>query len=317
MKVALYSVTYAGGWYDGPALSVKQILDRASRVGFDGVEIGCKRPHFSPLDVSESDAVGTAQAARDLGTEIPALAAYNDFSSPVEERREAELLVVLRIIDLAAAMDVGIVRVFAAWPGVSATPAGLSYDTPRRLMDYQLQNADRLDTWMRVRDALAESAHYAARAGVKLALQNHAPVIRGFEDVLDFVREVDSDHLVVSLDCPIMPDQSHAEVRRAVIETGPLIAHSHFGGEFEACENGMPRQRRFDNQRALPNDRAFVGALSEIGYSGFLSYELCHPVLKGHQRTGIEEVHSQVELALRYMRGILAHVTSSEKLRIA
>ena len=317
MKVALYSVTYSGGWYDGSPLSIAEILDRASQVGFDGVEIGCKRPHFSPLDISESDAVRTAQAAHDLGLEIPALAAYNDFSSPVEERRETEMVMLRQIVGLAASMSVGIVRVFAAWPGVASTSAGLSYDIPRYLMANQLGSADRLETWLRVRDALAEAAEYAGRAGVRLALQNHAPVIRGFEDAIDMIREIGSPNLGISLDCPILSDQSDDAVRRAVCATGLLIIHSHFGGEFDSIDDGVPRQRRFDNQRALPNDRAFVGALSEIGYSGFLSYELCHPVLKGHQLTGIEEVHSQVELALRYMRGILTHVTSSEKRRIA
>ena len=135
--------------------------------------------------------------------------------------------------------------------------------------------------------------------------------------MLDFVHEIDSPHLGVSLDCPIMPDQSDAEVRRAVMETGSLIAHSHFGGEFNPPLNGMPSQRKFDNQRALANDRAFVGALAEVGYSGFLSYELCHPVLRGHERAGIEEVDLQVKLALRYMRGIMADVTFGAKAQIA
>ena len=69
---------------------------------------------------------------------------------------------------------------------------------------------------MRVRDALAESADHAGTSGVRLALQKHAPVIRGFEDVLDFVREIDSPHLGVSLDCPIMPPP----VRRGGSQSG-------------------------------------------------------------------------------------------------
>ena len=317
MFVALYSVTYAGGWYDGPPLTIEAILTRASRLGFDGVEIGCKRPHFSPLDVTEADASQIGRLARQVEIEIPVLAAYNDFSSPVDERREAEMVVLRRIVDLAAAIGAPIVRVFAAWPGVTSTSAGLSYDTPRHLMENQLRSADRLDTWLRVRDALAESADYARRAGVRLALQNHSPVIRGFEDVLDFIGEIESPHIGVSLDCPIMTDQSDIAVRTAVIETGELIIHSHFGGEFDRVDDGAPRQRKFDNQRALPNDRAFVGALAEIEYTGFLSYELCHPVLRGHERAGIEEVDLQVELALRYMRGITADVTADARSRVA
>ena len=43
-KIGLYSVTYAGMWYDGPALSLKAFVDRAQQFGFDGVELDCRAP---------------------------------------------------------------------------------------------------------------------------------------------------------------------------------------------------------------------------------------------------------------------------------
>ena len=51
MKTALYTVTYNGQFYKGGALSLDEILPRVADMGFDGVEIGAKRPVASPLDL--------------------------------------------------------------------------------------------------------------------------------------------------------------------------------------------------------------------------------------------------------------------------
>jgi sugar phosphate isomerase/epimerase len=50
VKPALYSVTYIGLWYRGDALSMEQVLERAKRFGYEGVEIEGKRPHGFALD---------------------------------------------------------------------------------------------------------------------------------------------------------------------------------------------------------------------------------------------------------------------------
>ena len=51
MKIALHSITYAGFFYEGGALSLEQILERAARYGCEGVEIMAKRPVASPFDI--------------------------------------------------------------------------------------------------------------------------------------------------------------------------------------------------------------------------------------------------------------------------
>jgi hypothetical protein len=46
--------------------------------------------------------------------------------------------------------------------------------------------------------------------------------------------------------------------------------------------------------------------MNEIGYSGYFTFELCHPLLnKDHTRAGIEFVHEQVSLAREYMANIV------------
>jgi hypothetical protein len=50
--------------------------------------------------------------------------------------------------------------------------------------------------------------------------------------------------------------------------------------------------------------------MHEIGYSGYLSYELCHslPVING-QTVSIEYVAKNAQLAAEFMRGLIAQTT--------
>src|SRR5580700_1661588 len=82
INVGLYSITYGGVWYRGDALTMEQIIGRARKFGYQGVEIDGKRPHGNPLDMPKTRCQHLRQFAADQGIEIYAVAANNDFSSP-------------------------------------------------------------------------------------------------------------------------------------------------------------------------------------------------------------------------------------------
>src|SRR4051794_12274075 len=54
VKIGLYSITYGGVWYRGDALTVEQVIERARRFGYKGVEIDGKRPHSNPIDMPKT-----------------------------------------------------------------------------------------------------------------------------------------------------------------------------------------------------------------------------------------------------------------------
>ena len=83
MKTGLYSITYLGLWYDGPALTIEDVIGRAKRFGYDGVEIDGKRPHGNPSDLPPARCRELRDRAVDAGVPIYAVAANNDFSSPI------------------------------------------------------------------------------------------------------------------------------------------------------------------------------------------------------------------------------------------
>jgi sugar phosphate isomerase/epimerase len=308
MKVGLYTISFAGVWYDGPGLPLSDILPRAKQMGFDGVEIGARRPHASPMDLDEKARASIRQQADKAGVEIPAIASYNNFASPILEQRENELLMVREQIKLARDLGAPVLRLFAAWRGITLRDGHGSYEMTRRYWENGYLDVTSLERWHWVEDCLKEVAEFAGEMGVTLALQNHEPVIRRYTDVLDLVRAIGSPALKACIDCPLLISQDDDYVAKAVRDTGDLQVHSHFGGEFEEKDGEAVQRQILHTTRGLINYSAFVKALKEIGYEGYLCYEFCHPCLgENRELLGLDEVTRQVELAASYMRKLVDH----------
>ena len=179
VKIGLYSITYGGVWYRGDALTVEQVIERAQKFGYQGVEIDGKRPHGNPLDMPAARCRELRRWAADQGIEIYAVAANNDFSSPIPEHREAQLVYTRELMRMTADLGAKVLRVFLAWPGVTLLPRG------RRQLRFRESRVEgRTPGFLRGTDlglvprrALLEAARLAGDFGVTLALQNHPPVI--------------------------------------------------------------------------------------------------------------------------------------------
>jgi sugar phosphate isomerase/epimerase len=301
MKIGLYSITFLGIWYRGKALSLEEVIKRARKYGYEGIEIDGKRPHGNPLDWPAKRCKELRTIAQGEGAEIHGVAADNDFSSPVPEYRECQIAYAKELIRMTSDLGARTLRMFLAWPGVTKHPQLAQYTIARDAWKYTHQKFTAEEIWAWCREGMAECARYAEEAGVTLALQNHAPVIRDYRDVLRMVKEVDSPNLKVSLDVPIMADKSSENIQRAAKAVGDLQVLSHFGGEYERDTNGKVEGAAFY--------RPFIQAMHEIGYSGYLSYELCHPlpVVNG-QIVGIEYAEKNAQLAAEFMRGLITEI---------
>ena len=155
-----------------------------------------------------------------------------------------ELYFVKGQIALTRALGAKVLRVFAAWPGVTLRDGVGTYDMTRQYARTHYADTTALEKWRFVREGLREAAQYAQEAGIILALQNHEPVINTYEDMLALIREVDSPNLKACLDCPLLrPRADDAEyVARAARDTGALQVHTHFGGEFHRDAQGQAQQ---------------------------------------------------------------------------
>ena len=312
MKIGLYSISYLGIWYNGPALTFEELVKRAKSCGYSGIELDGKRPQGNPMDLDQRARDEMRNILEREGMEIPCVAANNDFSSPIPEHRECQLLMVREQSRLAADLGAKVVRLFAAWPGVVMRDGIATYDLVRSsfyTFERQFPFATWLERWNFVRECLKEAAAFGEEFGVVMALQNHAPLIRHWKDCYDLVKEVNSPWLKVCLDLPLMTRYDPEWVRQAVLTVGDLQVHSHFGGEFYRDDEGRVQLKAFSFGQPLPDYAHFLKLMQEIGYDGYFCYELCHPVLNdAHEPLGLEYVDEQVKLAQEFMSTLMAQV---------
>jgi len=313
IKLGLYSISYGGIWYKGPALSFDEMCKKAKEYGFDGVELDNKRPMGNPMDLDQSERDGMRNSMARYGLEIPCVAANNDFSSPIPEHRECQLLMVKETARLAKDLGAKFVRLFAAWPGVPIHEGIGTYELTRGNEFYTFQRqfpfATRLDRYNYVKECLREAATMGEENGIVMVLQNHAPLIRGWKDTLSLVKEVNSPWLKICLDLPIFENLDKEYVATAVRAVGNLQVHSHFGGEYyrDASGNIKPVVLDYYAGGKIPDYSHYIGLMNEIGYNGWFTFELCHQVLNDdHTQAGIEFVHNQVKLAREYMGNIIS-----------
>jgi sugar phosphate isomerase/epimerase len=130
------------------------------------------------------------------------------------------------------------------------------------------------------------------------------------------IKEVDSPNLKACLDAPILEDKNKENMMEAAKAVKGIQMLSHFGGEFGEDDNGsiVDIQDHSDHPGKEEEQKAelylphFVNAMKEIGYHGWYSYELCHPlpVLNG-EKVGIDFVDMCARNACKMMKGLVAN----------
>ena len=97
--------------------------------------------------------------------------------------------------------------------------------------------------------------------------------------------------------------------RKMAAASRAVQRHSHMNGEFarrsdgtvELAAGGYFDKGFWGRQVAYP---AYVDALVEGGYQGYMDWEFCHPALENGQLAGIEYVHNQTRMAFEYLSAL-------------
>jgi len=100
--------------------------------------------------------------------------------------------------------------------------------------------------------------------------------------------------------------------------TGALQVLSHFGGEYDTAGDGSVRGFVRTPDGLVPGKfyPDFLWGLAEIGFKGYIGYELCHPlpVVDG-ETVGIEFVDRNARLAAQYMKQAIAEADRCVNIR--
>jgi sugar phosphate isomerase/epimerase len=271
-KPALHSVSYAGFWGQA-SLSLEQFLERARSLGYGAVMLMAKRPHLSVLDTDAARKRVRQQLER-LDLRVACLAGYNDFGlggeRPEIPTLEMQVVYLRELSRLARDLDCGLVRVFTAYPGGRASPDQL---------------------WNACVRGLREAAREAAAFGVTLGVQNHHDTAVHHESLIDLLEEIGEPNCKAMFDA-WAPALQGVELRAAVRQMAPYLVHTTVADYVRrprfrydpGLVNYLPEPAAV---RAVPMGEGFIdyagffAALREIGYSGYVAYEMCSPLRGG------------------------------------
>lgn len=276
IKTCLHSVSYMGVWRGQATLTVDQFLVKAKELGYDGVMLAAKRPHLSPSDYDEDARKKLRARIKELGLELVCLAGYTDFTAGVDKAGiphvEIQAVYVGELARLARDLGTNMVRVFTGYER-----PGLPYDKQ----------------YAQVVEGLKLAGKLAAQYGVTLAVQNHHDIALHHDAMKWLLDEVNLPNVKAAFDCwsPTLEGLAAEEIKKAIYTMKPYIVHTTTADYKE-----LPRYKyEMDNtnyvqqisqMRAVPigegflDYRSFINTLKEIGYQGYIAYEMCE-VLEG------------------------------------
>lgn len=276
IKTCLHSVSYAGVWRGQAKLTVDEFLVKAKELGYDGVMLMAKRPHVSPLDYDETARQALRRRIEGLGLELVCLAGYTDFTAGSDKlgipNVEIQAAYVGELAKLARDLGTDVVRVFTG------------YERPDIPYDRQ---------YATVVEGLRLAGKEAARYGVTLAVQNHHDIGAHHDAMLWLLNEVNLPNIKAAYDpwTPTLQGLSAEELRASVRKMAPYMIHTtaadyvrqpryHYSSNLTNFLEQGTVLRAVPLGRGIIDYKTFFAALREIGYQGYIAYEMCE-VLDG------------------------------------
>jgi fatty-acyl-CoA synthase len=235
-----------------PAWSIEQVVEAATTLGYDGVELRLLDGAVIDPGADRAKVEQAVARNRAAGVEVCALDSSCTFNHADPGARKREVSDLLRWIDLAEDLQVPLVRVF----GGHARP-GLAPELPEVVNDW-------------VAEALSRAAPTAEQADVTVVLETH--------DAFSSARRVAAVLDRVDSPCVAALWDSHhpyrvGETTQDVIEAlGPRIAHVHVKDARRTTPNGSDWQLVLLGEGEVPV-RGQLQALQRHGYSGYVSVE--------------------------------------------
>ncbi|MBW6536410.1 MAG: sugar phosphate isomerase/epimerase [Mariniphaga sp.] len=294
VKTCLHSVSYAGFWRGQARLTVDEFLVKAKELGYEGVMLVAKRPHVSPHDYDKAARTRLKTKIDSLGLTLVALAGYTDFTAGIDKpgipNAEIQATWVGEIAGLAKDLGTDMVRVFTGYerPGIP----------------YDKQYAE-------VVEGLKMAGKLAAEHGVTLAVQNHHDIALHHDVMYWLLKEVNMPNVMAGWDAwsPVLEGLSLEEQRESVLKMKPFIVNTivadyvthprfTYQNELTNYKAEQPVMRAVPAGKGIIDYKNWFAALKEIGYQGWVVYEMCE-VLDGGG--SIENLDRTAGIFLEYM----------------
>jgi len=268
---------------------LRDTFARLARFGYHGIELVGEPSRYSVPEVRT--------LCSEFGIEVTSVLGWciwgipgRDAASPDKAEREAALRYSQGCIDLASELGAPVFVVLPAPAGRTA-PTGAPKSEEKWLAGYQAE-------WNFAVESVQKLSEYAAQRGVVLGLEPinryETFLVTNLDQALQFLSEVDSEHLKLHLDTFHMnieePDLADA-IRRA----GNDLVNMHVS----------------DSNREAPGRghidfSSLMGALQEINYGGTLALEPVppgsDPLLASRMSKNLELRDIYAEEGIRHLR---------------
>ncbi len=294
VKTCLHSIGYSGLWRGQALLTVDEFLLKAKELGYDGVILMAKRPHLSPLDYDKEARAKLKKRIADLGLTLVGLAGYSDFTAGIDKpgipHTEIQAAYIGQVAELAADLGTNIVRVFTAYE--------------RNGFPYDRQYAS-------VVEGLRLAAREAQKYGGTLAVQNHHDIALHHDEMYWLMKEVDMPNVKVGWDAwsPNLAGLSKEEIKESIYKLKPYIVMTiaadyirmpryHYDSNLTNYIPDKPVMRATQMGKGIIDYDTFFGTLKEIGYQGYLMYEMCEVMEGGGS---IQNLDNAAKEFLRYV----------------
>ena len=295
IKTCLHSVSYSGAWRGQALLTVDEFLLKAKELGFDGVELVAKRPHVSLLDYDDAARKKLRDRIKDLGLDLVCLAGYNDFTAGVDKSGipnvEIQAIYIGELARLAHDLGTSMVRIFTAYERPD-----IPYDKQYGMLVEGLQMAGKI----------------AARYGVTLIIQNHHDLALHHDAMKWLLDEVNLPNVKAAFDCwsPTLEGLSSEELIKAVHTMKPYLVHTTTADyeklprfKYESSQvNYLPllaQNKIVPMGEGFIDYKTFINTLKEIGYQGYIAYEMCAEMKGGGS---IENLDKSAKAFLEYVK---------------
>lgn len=295
VKTCLHSVSYSGIWRGQALLSVDEFLVKAKELGFDGVMLGAKRPHVSLIDYDDATRKKLRARIKELGLDLVCIAGYNDFTAGIDKpgvpNMEIQALYIGELARLARDLGTSMVRIYTGYER-----PGIDYEKQYALIVEGLQMAGKI----------------AAQYGVTLVVQNHHDIAVHHDVMKWLLDEVNLPNVKAAFDCwaPTMLGLSTEELKKAVYTMKPYILHTTVA-DYEKLPRFRYEPSQVNYVPLLPENRlvnagegyldynTFITTLKEIGYQGYIAYEMCAPLKGGGS---LENLDKSAKVFLEYVK---------------
>jgi sugar phosphate isomerase/epimerase len=295
VKTCLHSVSYSGVWRGQALLTVDEFLVKAKELGFDGIMLGAKRPHVSLIDYDDAARTKLRARIKELGLELVCIAGYNDFTAGADKTGvpnvEIQAIYVGELARLARDLGTNIVRIYTG------------YERPDLPFDKQFAI---------VVEGLRMAGKIAARYGVTLIVQNHHDIAVHPDAMKWLLDEVNLPNVKAAFDCwsLTMMGFSSEEIKKSIYTMKPYIVHTTVA-DYKKLPRFSHNSEQINYIPLLPENRAvnvgegyvdfktFINTLKEIGYQGYIAYEMC-AVLEGGG--SIENLDKSAKAFLEYVK---------------